>query len=178
MCLSTVRIDDLCATAPAEASRDSASICRYSICPGTLECSMTNLHSCMQLARSHQITSKYFIPALWYQTVRKLLIHNSMSILSLIYLVYKWLLFYLVYTSYIMSRLLFLSLNSLLCYESIKRNHYCYLPQKSWHNILIFMRILDIIEKIFPSICINFIYSAIEESSGVSAEENNVIAES
>jgi hypothetical protein len=40
------------------------------------------------------------------------------------------------------------------------------------------MRILDIIEKIFPSICINFIYSAIEESSGVSAEENNVIAES
>ena len=40
------------------------------------------------------------------------------------------------------------------------------------------MRILEIIEKIFPSISINVICSGIEESSGVSMEEKNAIAES
>jgi len=40
------------------------------------------------------------------------------------------------------------------------------------------MRILEIIEKIFPSISINVICSGIEESSGTSVEEKNAIAES
>jgi hypothetical protein len=38
-------------------------------------------------------------------------------------------------------------------------------------GILILMRILDIIEKIFPSIYINFIYSAVEERLRASAKE-------
>ena len=60
----------------------------------------------------------YSIQALWYQAVSKPLIHNPMSMLSII----TWVLshingnyFFLVYTSYIIHWLLLLSLNSLLC---------------------------------------------------------------